>query len=166
MSVQKRSIPSKADDLHRLLPGSLRLEVRSLEDQVYSMEDTDGTTYYWNATEGRRLAERAGAVLDFCPADFGIDLAHIRERYHNLNEAYALFTDLSEPLLFVPFTGQGSDRPTAHLIDGWHRLFKAVATGVEVLPAYLLTQEQADNILLGKVSPVTSRTCPNSGSKW
>jgi hypothetical protein len=108
------------------------------------MEDSeDGTTYHWNASEGRRLAERRGEVLAFRPADFGIDLAHIRSRYQGLDEAYALFTDLSEPLLFAPFKGRDL------LLDGWHRLFKAVALGVEMLPAYQLTQEEADSVLLG-----------------
>jgi hypothetical protein len=142
------------DNLKRLLPGSVLLPARSLDDQVFSMDDADsGLTYHWNASEGRRMAERRGDILDFCPSDFGIDLAHIRERYQKLDEAYAMFTDLTVPLLFVPFAGSGSsgsDHPTAQLIDGWHRLFKAVVTGAEVLPAYLLTQEEADRILIGK----------------
>ncbi len=139
------------DSLKRLLPGSVLLEARSLDDQIFSMDDADsGLTYHWNASEGRRMAERRGDILDFCPGDFGIDIAHIRERYQKLDEAYAMFTDLTVPLLFVPFRGPGSDRPTAQLIDGWHRLFKAVVTGVEVLPAYLLMQEETDRILIGK----------------
>jgi hypothetical protein len=142
---------TKSDSLKRLLPGSILLPARSLDDQIFSMDDADsGLTYHWNASEGRRLAERRGDILDFCPSDFGIDIAHIRERYQKLDEAYAMFTDLTVPLLFVPFAGKTTEWPTAQLIDGWHRLFKAVVTGVEVLPAYLLTQEEADRILIGK----------------
>ncbi len=156
---------TKSDSLKRLLPGSILLQARSLDDQIFSMDDADsGLTYHWNASEGRRRAERRGDILDFCPGDFGIDIAHIRERYQKLDEAYAMFTDLTIPLLFVPFAGpgsRGSDRPTAQLIDGWHRLFKAVVTGVEVVPAYLLTQEEADRILIGKTPlgafPVSNR---------
>ena len=55
--------------------------------------------------------------------------------------------DRSKPLLFVPFNG------SHQLIDGWHRLFKAAKTGVDVLPALVLTQEDADASLIVRLAP-------------
>ena len=55
--------------------------------------------------------------------------------------------DLSKPLLFVPF------KDSHQLIDGWHRLFKAATTGVDVLPALVLTQEDADASLIVRLAP-------------
>lgn len=38
-------------------------------------------------------------------------------------------------------------------MDGWHRLLKAALLGVDVLLAYILTQEEADSILVLKLPP-------------
>lgn len=114
-------------------------------DEVYVMTDADGSTHRWNVTRARQLAQARGEVITFAPGEFGITAEHIKQRYSELDEAYALTRDLSQPLLFVPFQG------VAQLIDGWHRLHKAVVLGVEQLPAYLLTEEEAQATLLDTV---------------
>jgi hypothetical protein len=112
-------------------------------DQVYSFVDEDGTKYHWNTSLGRRIAEGDGReTVLFCPSEQGVDLAHIRKRYPDLDEGYAMRTDISEPILFVPFKGK------VQLVDGWHRLAKAVKLGVLEIPALVLTQGEADNLLL------------------
>jgi hypothetical protein len=59
---------------------------------------------------------------------------------------HVLTCDLSVPLLFVPFAGRHQ------LVDGWHRLARALiegeTLGLAELPAFLLTQEEADSLLL------------------
>jgi hypothetical protein len=82
-----------------------------------------------------------------CLSEIGLTCDSIRAHYQDLDEAHAMATDLSKPLLFVPFGG------SHQLIDGWHRLFKAAATGVDVLPALVLTQEDADASLIMRLPP-------------
>jgi hypothetical protein len=110
--------------------------------EVYAFTDEDGTRAAWNATLGREIAERErSAVHRFNPRENGIDRDHIEERYPDLDWEYAAnlgFFALARPLLFVPWKGK------AVLIDGWHRLAKCVLMGGFDIPAYLLTQEQAD----------------------
>ena len=119
--------------------------------ETYQMTDEDGTRYEWDVSLGRRLAQERGAdVLPFCPAEHAITPEHLRERYPDLDEAYAnalSAADLARPLLFVPFQGRHL------LVDGWHRLFRAVTAGVPELPAYLLTETEADAILRQRTAP-------------
>ena len=107
-------------------------------DQVYDFEDGAGTRYRWDVGRALQMAQARGDLLTFCPADHGITLDEIRERHRNLNERYAMTTDTRRPVLFVQMPS-GEHQ----LIDGWHRLFRAIATGVQELPAYLLTNEEA-----------------------
>lgn len=51
--------------------------------------------------------------------------------------------NLNEPVLLASLA-DGSTR----LVDGFHRLYKAWALGLLTLPAYLLTREEALEILL------------------
>ena len=119
----------------------------SLLDQVYSFEDNDGTQYHWSVAEASRRALQRGAYWTVCLSEIGLTCDSIRARYQDLDEAHALTRDLSRPLLFVPFGG------SHQLIDGWHRLFKAAKTGVDVLPALVLTQEDADASLIVRLAP-------------
>lgn len=121
----------------------------SLSDQVFTFTDATGTQWHWNASKGYRLIEQSPRTpLEFWPSDHGIDLAHLRHRYPDLNEEYAKTVDLSKPILFVPFEGG-----TSVLIDGWHRLYRAVSEGVSSLPCYELTPEEAEQILVMKIPP-------------
>ena len=119
----------------------------SLLDQVYSFEDDDGTQYHWSVAEASRRALLRGQYWTVSLSEIGLTCASIRARYQDLDEAHALTRDLSKPLLFVPFGG------SHQLIDGWHRLFKAAATGVDVLPALVLSQEDADASLIVRLAP-------------
>jgi len=116
-------------------------ELGSITDQVFALEDAAGTQHYWNASAGRRLASRKAEVLSVSLRQMEVTLEQLRERCPDLDEAYAQSTDIRVPLLFVPLGG------TVQLIDGCHRMCKALSTGIDVLPACLLTQEEADSIL-------------------
>ena len=141
----------------------LRLELLgSPTDESFSMQDIDGWQYHWNVTRARCIAEQSGHVFRFRPADFGLSLALVKEQYPDMDDDYALTTDLTRPLLLTLFVRQlaGDDEPnTLQLLDGWHRLYKALLTGVEYLPVYLLTQEQSDKVLFAKMAP-------GSGIDW
>lgn len=136
------------------LAGVSLLPEESFRDEVYHMTDADGSTYQWNVALGRQLAQKRGKVIAFYPAEFGITTEHIRGRYPELDEAYAMTCPLARPLLFVPFKG------VSQLIDGWHRLFKAVVLGVLELPAYLLTEQEAEAALIGRTPPGQAAPSP------
>jgi hypothetical protein len=119
----------------------------SLRDEKFEFQH-EGHTYVWNISKAWRLIEETPRPLDyFRPAEQGVTVEHLQERYPSLDWEYAKTTDLSRPLLFVPFNGK------AQLIDGYHRVAKAVLEGIEELPAYQLTQDEADECLLLHLPP-------------
>ena len=133
--------------LHIVRGDGAVLRIRSMADQVYSFEAKDGWQYHWSITEARERAEARGELFTVSLSEMGATPDFIRRQYDGLDEAYALTTDLSQPLLFVPFCGK------SQLIDGWHRLFKAAILGVDEMLAYFLTEEEADAVLVCKLPP-------------
>ena len=128
-------------------PDGVEIFLGSLLDQVYSMEDTDGHQYHWSVAEASRRALQRGEYWTISLRELGITPEFVRAQYQGIDEAHAMTRDLRVPLLFVPFGG------SHQLIDGWHRLFKAAATGVDVLPACCLSQEDADASLILTLPP-------------
>jgi hypothetical protein len=116
--------------------------------QVYEFTDSETSlTYHWNATEGRRLAmERGARPFTVNLAEAGITLKNILDFAPELDVEKAKRMNwgaLLVPILFVPHGHK-------HVcIDGWHRIYKALHDGLQVLPALLLTQKEAGQILLG-----------------
>jgi hypothetical protein len=121
--------------------------VGSLWDEVFSLNTPDGWQYTWNVTHGRRIAEARGELTFFSPKQWDITPAAVLEMYCDLDADYAMTTDLSKPLLFLVFHGK------PQLADGWHRLYKAAVLGVETVPAYLLTEEEGESILMLSLPP-------------
>lgn len=106
--------------------------------QSFTHVAEDGMMRAWDVTEGNRLAATDHKLMLF-PLDYHqVTPEKVRGFYPELNGAYALSTDLTRPLLFIPFFGQ------CLMIDGWHRLYKAAVLGLKDLPMYELTQEEAD----------------------
>jgi len=115
----------------------------SFRIETYSYTAINGDRYRWNITEALRLIERSPREPDwFAPQEQGVTIPHIRERAPELDAAYAMTTDVAKPLLFIPFEGRHL------LVDGWHRLYRAVAEGVTDLMAYTLTEEEAAAVLM------------------
>ncbi len=100
------------------LPTGQELVLETLSDQVFSTETEEGVQYHWNVTKGLRLARERGVVHVVSLTQMGVTRERIRAQYDGLNEAYALTTDLSHPIVFVPL--EGKDK----LVDGWHRLVR------------------------------------------
>lgn len=121
--------------------------VGSLSDPVYSYEDETGRQFHWNVNAALAFAQARNAVYTISLSDMGVTIDTVRKQYHGLDEAHALTTDLSRPLLFVPIGEK------VWLIDGWHRVAKALLAGVDMLFAYFLTQEEADACLLLTLPP-------------
>ena len=106
----------------------------------------DGCWYRWDVTRANELLDARNApVEEFRPSDWDISPEHLLERYPDLDIGYArqlTDEDLRRPLLFLPFEGKHQ------LIDGWHRLYKAVTSGREILPARALSDEEAQAVLI------------------
>lgn len=126
----------------------MRLEINgrpvalgSFTDQIYSLQDEHDVQYHYNVSEGMRLAQQRGSLGVFLPLEAGVTVEQIRLAYVDMDESYALTTDLTRPLLFLTLHGK------TQLADGWHRLFRAVVTGVECLPCYVLTEKETESIL-------------------
>lgn len=126
------------------------------DDQVYSMTDAaTGEQWFWNASAGMRLAEVRGEMVAISLQELGVTVEMLRQQYPELDEAYALTTNIARPLLFVPYKGN------LQLIDGWHRMFHALVDGRDLLPAYILTSQEMTQILIYYLQPVadSSFTC-------
>ena len=120
--------------------------------QVYEFHDAeDGHTYYWNATEGRRLAEARGAeIVSVHLSDLGMTPERVLQFAPELDTRKARSLPgvaLLSPLLFVPHHGKHV------LIDGWKRLYRAAVTGCPCLPAYVLTEAEAEAIWITAGAP-------------
>ncbi|MEU8178634.1 hypothetical protein AB0C14_37695 [Microbispora hainanensis] len=70
---------------------------------------------------------------------------HLRPRHWagllaliDIDQAHAELVDLSEPLIAVPASPRGG----ALVIDGWHRIARALREGVTELPVILLSKEE------------------------
>lgn len=57
---------------------------------------------------------------------------------------YAMSTDLTRPVLLATFNVDGAR--TALLIDGVHRLYRAMREGNDIQPGYLLTTDETQQI--------------------
>lgn len=114
-------------------------------DQAFCQEEPDGSQFIFNASMAARIgAEDPDSAVWFDLWKMGVTEAVILERYKALDKQFALSDacDLTRPVVFVPYKG-------AHLlIDGWHRAYKAAVTRTRLLPAYLLTPEQAQRCLM------------------
>jgi hypothetical protein len=136
--------PTPLDGLES--PGVVVLHIT---DQVFQFNDESGTEWHWNASQGMRIVLAAGREPEaFYPGDSGLDEAQIRRQYPDIDEAYALTTDLTKPILFIPFHDG-----THVLIDGWNRLLHAVLKGVPFLLCYTLTEAERDRVLVLKIPP-------------
>ena len=141
------------------------IELGSYVDQVYSYETDDGWQYHWSIAEVKRRAEARGELTTISLRETGMTLATVRLMNQGLDETYAMTTNLLKPILFVPFcpethfgtinTTKGTEAVSkVHvLVDGWHRVFKALVVGVDILPCYVLTEEDAQASLIIRLPP-------------
>lgn len=115
--------------------------------QVFVHRADDGTLRGWDATVGNLIVRDGRAPMVFSLIEQGVTEEVIKRLSPELDEEYAMMTDLSQPLLFIPFEDAGL------LIDGWHRLWKAHQLGVAELLVFLLTQAEADLIKVFEKAP-------------
>jgi hypothetical protein len=103
--------------------------------------------YHFNATKGLRIARESGILRMVSLEQSGITVETVRSGYTGMDESYALTTDTSQPILFVPHNGRDL------CIDGHHRLLHAAFIGQDEIPAYFLNEHQAGSITILTLPP-------------
>ena len=126
------------------------VELGSPRDQVYSYEADDGWQFHWSIVEAMKRAKARGELTTVSLREAGMTKKLTRLMNQGLDETFALSTDLTKPLLFVPFhperdtDGNDTGEQVHLLVDGWHRVFHALHIGVDILPCYVLTTFAGD----------------------
>ena len=123
------------------------IEIGEGGDQIYTWNAPNGEQWHWSIVAATAFAHARNEVSSISLADTGMTLRLLLRQYPDIDVAFALTTNLSRPLLFVPLEEK------VRLIDGSHRVYKALLTGVDVLPACFLTQEEADASLVARLPP-------------
>lgn len=68
------------------------LDMGSLSDQVYSMEDEEGWQYHWSVAAALQLGKKHDQLRVFALSDAGITPERILSQYPDLDEVYAINT--------------------------------------------------------------------------
>ena len=107
---------------------------------TFTHEAPDGTLRAWDVTRAQEMVRDGRQPMLFSLPDHVVSIEKVCELYADIDPEYAMTTDLSRPLIFVPFFGE------CLLIDGWHRLYKAAKLGMADVLIFTLTQREADSI--------------------
>ncbi|MFI6816120.1 hypothetical protein ACIBG7_27200 [Nonomuraea sp. NPDC050328] len=86
----------------------------------------------WNVTAAKKFARGREAEGRITPREWS-GMLHLVA----IDTEHAAKVDMSEPLIVITVPGSGM-----LIIDGWHRLYKALDTGVPELAAVVLTTEE------------------------
>jgi hypothetical protein len=114
---------------------AITIEARPTE--VFSWQWPDGTEVTWSierakaACEGR---EPTGEV----PLEAIKGTMDMNEGSKDIDDAFAMTKDLSKPLICVLSPIRHEGKLSIIIIDGWHRMRKAVLTNTPSLKFYLL----------------------------
>lgn len=122
--------------------------------QVYTANLLDGSQWHFHIDRALALAQRFCTLFTIRLSECGITPERVLSQYPELDREYALTTDLSRPLLFVP----RPDKPDEDIcIDGWHRVWKALQTGQDEMFAYFLDARMADAVCVLMIPPGVER---------
>lgn len=104
--------------------------------QTYDFLTKEGVHYRWDATLAKQLCEGREPSVMLSHECFTEE--SIQELYPDLDRNYAMTTNPEIPGIYIDLQ-DGSD--TQIIIDGWHRLYKAMKTAIP-FPLILLTPEE------------------------
>jgi hypothetical protein len=103
---------------------------------------------FWNVTTARNWI--AGGQVQVATIDtppWTID--DLLRQYPALDVVHAMETDLAKPLIVL----EGAEAQGDLLIDGWHRLYKALRTGATEIVAGKIHRGWARKIMIGWLPP-------------
>jgi hypothetical protein len=75
-----------------------------------------------------------------------------------LDRAYAMTTDLAEPLIIAAVPLSSLSAAYNVLLDGWHRLYRAYVEGIASLPGWALTDDETLTVLTYRTSTAAELT--------
>ena len=128
------------------------VEIGAPGDQIYTWDAPDKTQWYWSILAATAFAQARNEVVVISLAEMEITAPMLLHLYPDIDPVYALTTDLSQPLLFAPIGDK------VRLIDGSHRVLKALFNRVDELPAYFLTPEESDASLIARLPAIPGMT--------
>lgn len=122
--------------------------------QVFEFKSRSGVEYAWlgELWVVKEIAKHIGVDMvaeEINLKDFGIskleDLLRINP---DINFEFSMTTENKDPIMAVLIEAVGGYEYV--IIDGWHRLYKAVANGQETIMVYWITGELEVNIRVEK----------------
>ena len=128
------------------------VEIGAPGDQIYTWDAPTGEQWYWSILAATAFAQASNEVIVISLAEMEITGPMLLRLYPDIDPAYALTTDLSQPLLFAPIGDK------VRLIDGSHRVLKALFYNIDELPAYFLTPEESEASLIARLSAIPGMT--------
>ena len=128
------------------------VEIGEPGDQIYTWDAPDKTQWHWSILAATAFAQARNEVVVISLAEMEITAPMLLHLYPDIDPAYALTTDLSQPLLFAPIGDK------VRLIDGSHRVMKALFHRIDELPAYFLTPEESEASLIARLPAIAGMT--------
>lgn len=125
----------------KLLQKGMRWETLSSDLELVK---TESFFYYgmeWDVREAKRIIYQNPRPISQFPVK-SVEY-YIKSGAIATNNTYK-DANLSIPVILI--SAKGEDESGQFPIDGWHRIRKALETGVETLPSYILTPEETKKI--------------------
>lgn len=124
------------------------VEIGAPGDQIYTWDTPGGEQWYWSILAATAYAQARNEIVIISLAEMEITAPMLLHLYPDIDPAYALTTDLGQPLLFAPIGNK------VRLIDGSHRVLKALFTRMDEMPAYFLTPEESEASLIARLPAI------------
>jgi hypothetical protein len=130
------------------------------DDNVYEWIADDGRCVWFNVSVAHRIADKQPIAWQIETSNIAESPEALLERHDQLDTAYAMTTDLSQPVLGVFFEGAWL------LIDGNHRAYRALREEVKTLNAYLLeVPAEVEQCIIAIFTPEETKQLQEGGGR-
>lgn len=114
-----------------------------MTDHAHEHRDCEVFTFLgwrWCIDLARQLAESEPDAATFYEK---VTIGQLRGllRLVHINAEHAATADLTQPIMVAPVHTDNSDDPCLLVLDGWHRVYRALGEDQTHLPALLITHE-------------------------
>ena len=107
-----------------------------IPNQIYRLEH-EGYKYIWNVDKLIIDSEKLPLIE--------ISIIDIKYDFEKLDIEYALKNDNSTPIIVIKYRDNSYE-----LLDGNHRIYKAIKEGKQTIMAYCLLEKEADKYIVNK----------------